>query len=342
MGDIPSTMQPVQAAHPASRRAAGWYIAAFVAVQALVLLSTFVLPGTQWFMWHDHYPALRNFGYSQRAGRLDCQVLIYGDSSSLTGMDPAVIQARTGLKTCNVSEGVTIQEVVGSDVPLQAYLKQNDPPRFLLGTWTPSGLRPDIGAFGAYMPEGALYAMQFGERRQLLHYLGRHPKLMATYSTWVLQSLADGAVDEITGKARHQIDAREERDARMGQWPYPVPPETHCVRTEYHITPDQIGRYEPSVAAFRRKYTTPQTAVIIDMSPVPTCDVSYNFYAERAAGLYDNTFDRLPIADFNEGDVHFSAPGSRYISEQAAAQILALMQKQGAAPSSVPEALTAR
>lgn len=335
-------MQPVQAPRRASRQAAAWYIVAFLAVQVLVLLSTFVLPATQWFMWHDHYPGLRNFGYSQRTGRLDCQVVIYGDSSSLTGMDPAVIQARTGLKTCNVAEGVTIQEVVGSDVPLQAYLQRNPPPRFLLGTWTPSGLRPAIASFDAYMPEGAVYAMQFGERRQLLRYLARHPKLMAKYSIWVLQALADGAVDEVTGKARHQIDARVQRDARMGQWPYPVPPETGCVRTAYHITPDQIGRYEGSVAAFRRKYTTPETTVIIDMSPVPTCDVSYNLYAERAAGLYDNTFDRLPIADFNEGDVHFSAPGSRYISEQAAAQILALMRKQGAALRRTPEAPAAR
>lgn len=330
-------MQPAQAPRSGSPRAAGWYIFFFVAVQVVLLLSTFTLPRTQWFLWHNHQPGLRNFGYSQRVGRLDCQVLIYGDSSSLTGMDPAIIQARTGLKTCNVSEGVTIQRVVGSDVPLQAYLKRNAPPRVLLGTWTASGLHPDIAPFDVYTPEGAVYAMQFGERRQLMRFLMRDRKLLVKYVIGILQNLADGAVDEVTGKARRQIDARTERDARMGQWPYPLPPETRCVRTDYHISPAEIGRHEESVAAFRRKYTTPETAVIIDMSPVPTCDVSYDLYAERAAGLHDNTFDRLPIGYFNEGDVHFSAPGSRYISEQAAAQILALLRKEGSAPSHTPE-----
>jgi hypothetical protein len=335
-------MQPVQSRPAISRTAAGWYIAGFIAVQVLVLLLTFMIPSTQWFLWHDHYPGLRNMGYSQRVGRIGCQILIYGDSSSVTGMDPAVVQAMTGLKTCNVSEGTTVQEVVGSDVPLQAYLQHNASPRFLLGTWTPSIFRPHIASFDTYTPEGAVYAMQFGERRQLLLFLLRHPNNMVKYSIWVLQSLADGVVDELNGKARHQIDARAQRSAHMGQWPYPLPPETHCVRTAMHYKAEEMKRYEASVDAFRRKYSTPATTVIVNMSPVPICDQLYDVYAQRAVGLHDNSFDRLPISDFNEGDVHFSASGSRYISEQAGRQILALMNKQKIGSPSASGALTSK
>lgn len=66
--------------------------------------------------------------------------------------------------------------------------------------------------------------------------------------------------------------------------------------------------------------------MILDISPVPDCDVLYDRYAELANGLHDNAFEPLPISYFNEGDVHFSAVGSQYISRKAAEQILALEQ----------------
>ena len=321
-------MQPVQS-HIASGRGASWfYVAAFVIAQAALLAFTFFIAGTPWFLWHNHYPGLRNFGYAHRAGGLNCEILIYGDSSSLTGFDPSVIQRITGLKTCNVSEGITIQAVVGSDEPLRAYLSRNAPPRFLIATWTPSIFRPDFESGDAYFPEGFVYALQFDDRKVFLRRMLHRPRWLVNFSIWTLESLANGFFDELTGKSRHQIDARAQRDSRAGQWPYPVPIETHCVRDNASITPDMVGRWQKSVETFRRKYSSPRTTVIIDISPVPECDTTYGLYAERSEGLHENPFERLPIRFFNQGDVHFSAEGANYISEQAGNQILSHMQLQ--------------
>ena len=153
-------MQPVQTQAPHTLRSASVYLAGFVAFQVLLLLSTFPIASTKWYLWHDSYAGLRNFGYAERAGQQNCEVLLYGDSSALTALDPAVIGQMTGLKACNISEGTTEQRVVGSDAPIQAYLRHNPPPRFLLGTWTPSMLRPDIPAHSEYQPEGVEYALQ--------------------------------------------------------------------------------------------------------------------------------------------------------------------------------------
>jgi hypothetical protein len=321
-------MQPVQFHIVSGRGVSRFYVAAFVVAQTLLLASTFYIASTPWFLWHDHYAGLRNIGYSHRAGHLDCQVLIYGDSSSLTGLDPAIIQRITGLKTCNVSEGITEQAVVGSDEPLKAYLKDNTPPRFLIGTWTPSSFRPDFGPYDSYFPEGFVYALQLGDRRKFFERMVRKPTWLGKFSIWTLQSLADGLLDEFTGKSRHQIDARAQRDARSGQWLYPSPPETQCVRGNLSIAPEQVGRWQNSVENFRNKYNSSQTTVIIDISPVPDCDASYRVYANRSAGLHDNAFERLPIRFFNEGDVHFSPEGSDYISQEAGRQILAHMKDQ--------------
>ena len=45
--------------------------------------------------------------------------------------DPDLVQRITGLKTCNLAEGVTILWVVGSRFPLDAYLENNKRPRYL-------------------------------------------------------------------------------------------------------------------------------------------------------------------------------------------------------------------
>ncbi len=108
------------------------YVVGFVGVQIFVLLLTFVVSSTPWFLTHDAYPGMRQIGYSLRLKHEDCDVVIYGDSSSLTGLDPDIIQGITGLKTCNLSEGVSIESVVGSLFPLDNYLKNNKRPLFLL------------------------------------------------------------------------------------------------------------------------------------------------------------------------------------------------------------------
>ncbi len=308
------------------------YLLAFFAIQPGVLLLAFCVAGTQWFLWHDEYPGLRNAGYSQRVGRAGCEVLIYGDSSSLTGLDPSIIGGLTHLKTCNVSEGVTIQTVVGSDVPLQAYLRQNPAPRFLLGMWTSSLFRPEIPAYNRYYPEGMTYGLDYLPRAQFLkNLLLRRPTWFVRYSVWAIDALGNGLYDEFNGKARHQIDARVQRAQRNGQWPYPLPPQTQCVRGALHLTPDAVLRWQADVEGFRRRYSTAQTTVLLDIAPVPDCDTTYGVYAQRAAGLHDNAFERLPIRFFNEGDVHFSPEGSRYVSTAAARQILQKMREQGIA-----------
>jgi hypothetical protein len=308
------------------------YVAGFVSVQILFLLLAFVAASTPWFMTHDAYPGMLQAGYSVRLKQADCDIVLYGDSSALTGLDPDIIQTMTGLKACNLSEGVTIQGVVGSRFPLDTYLKNNKRPLYLLAMYTPSLFRPYVDKFTDYQPEGVLYMLQYDRNREMLRGLLRRRRWVVNFDLWTGRQIVKDFLNRcLPGRNfKVPVDARAQRDSRHGIWPFPVPPETDCVRTAYHLLPSEFARHADSVAEMRSIYGVDGTTVLVNISPVATCDALQQTYRDLSAGLHDNLFESLPISDFNEGDVHFSADGSRHISVEAGGQILALEKRRWA------------
>lgn len=206
-------------------------------------------------------------------------------------------------------------------------------PEYLLATYTPSIYNPYTVPFRQYQVEGLTYAFEYARTKTFYKGLLHHKKWVINYALWVGRALIQNLIDQISGPHAAHPNPRDQREARNGIWPYPVPPETHCGRTERNYKPEDFRNFGSSAQEFWQKYSTGGTRVILDISPVPDCDVLYNRYAEINAGLHDNTFQCLPISFFNEGDVHFSAAGSQYISRKAAEQILALEHANSAAYS---------
>lgn len=302
------------------------YVAGFLLVQISVLIAVWFITTTPWFLTHDAYPGMKQSGYSLRLKHADCDVVLYGDSSALTGLDPEIVEKITGLKACNVAEGVTIQGVVGSRFPLDSYLANNKRPRYLLAMYTPSLFRPYVAPFTEYQPEGMLYAMQYDRGNGFYHALAHRSDWALKFDLWAGRQMIQYFLETIhlRSQAGKATDPRAQRAARRGIWPYPLPPEDHCVRTAYHIDPSSIERHEQSVAKMRSLYGGNGTTVLINIAPIPTCDVLQQTYRVKSEGLHDNPFETLPISDFNEGDVHFSPEGGRIVSTEAAQQILAL------------------
>lgn len=324
MSDVPSLVPNDDRLSPGLRTV--FYVASFVSAQVIVLLLVLGVVNTSWFLRHDDYPGMQQSGYGMRLKHADCDVVLYGDSSALTGLRPDVIQQMTGLKTCNISEGVTVQGMVGSSFPLDHYLANNKRPRYLLEMYTPSLFRPYVEPFSDYKPEGMIYAFQYDRAGEWYRGLLRHRQWLLDFVIWSGHAILQDALDRHMpwNRAEVSADPRVERDRENGVWPYPLPPETHCLRTAYHLTPAMIGRYAGSVETMRKLYDVDGTRVIINIAPVPTCDTLQQAYRDRSERLRDNAFETLPISYFNEGDVHFTPEGGRYVSIEAANQILAL------------------
>lgn len=302
-----------------SARLSRWsYLVAVLAGFLLPFAALLAIGRTDWFLQHTKYGGLAVVGYGSSLRGANCDILIYGDSSALTGLDPRVVQRRTGLKTCNISEGTTIEEVVGTDLPLQRYLAHNTPPRVLLTTWTPTILFPHQAPLRAFAVEGVWYSWRYNSWRPMLTWKGMDWTLQ--YISWECTNLLLAFAGK--NRAGHRHDFRAERAQHLGQYTYPEPPQQHCTKAYYAV--DAI-RDAASVAEFRKRYNTARTRVLIDVTPVPTCAPLFALYQTTLQGLTDNALERYPIQDFNDGDVHLSPAGTDRYSEEAAAQVLALL-----------------
>jgi hypothetical protein len=94
------------------------YLLILLGTVAAYLAGMLAVGGTQWFFYHNNYFALRNIGYSRTLHHADCQVVLTGDSSALTGLDPQAVMRVTGMTACNVAEGGTITAVTGPWTPI--------------------------------------------------------------------------------------------------------------------------------------------------------------------------------------------------------------------------------
>lgn len=286
-----------------------WAIAGLL----LSAIAVLAMGRTDWFVARCGYPALIALGYGEKLRAADCEILIYGDSSAMTGLDPRVIERRTGLKSCNIAEGTTVQDVIGTETPLDDYLAHNKPPRVLLTTWTPTIFTPYAPPMRKYSIEGMWYAFRFGDFKQLFS-----PKFFEwtlDFMTWEYRSMRKGLPAK-------PLTARAERAEHLGQISFDRPPETRCTKG---YSDDLVHREDASVELFRRKYSSQHTKVLVDITPVPDCDPLFALYLQRKVGLYDNTLERYRIYDFNDSDVHLSPAGTELYSEQAATQVKAVL-----------------
>lgn len=323
--DITPSMQPVEPIRTLSRSAALRYAILLAAAPFLFVAVVCWVGSTEWFLLHDAYPGARVMGYGEQLHDKNCQILLYGDSTALTELDPSIISARTGLTACNISEGAPVQEISGSNFVLDEYLRHNARPLYLVSAWSATWFRPETPRDSGYAPEGVIYAMHYDHSGFGLFLL--HPQHLISFIGWVAKRLVADIDERLSGEHARvwAHDERASRAQRLGIWTYRSPPETSCTRVRAPI-PLDIAANRESVQAFRQRYSVGGTHVIIDVSAVANCDFNLQRYRAATAGLSDNSLQVLPIRAFNQGDVHISPEGARYMSNQIADQILALMK----------------
>jgi len=331
---VPPTMQPVEPAQQFRESAPTLYILFFTFAPVALLALSFFIASKPWFLLHDNYPMLRNsLGYSLRAPA--CEIVIYGDSTALAGYDPAIIQQKTGLSTCNISEVLPIQYFVGSDYPLDLYLARNPRPKFLLIGWEASSFHPVPDSFGNAQgpPEGVMYALNYGHYPHLWRNFLKTPKSVVKFGIWVEYSLIQSAMNSAHGiKEIDPFATHGSRDQLRGLLQYPSPPQTQCTRKFFRDPLTMpLPQTAAAISAFRERYSAGGTRVLIDVTPIADCSTDKAELLHSTQGLSDNQLEFLPIGLFNASDVHLGPAGSPLVSAQAADQILALMHQDDAA-----------
>lgn len=305
------------------------YLWTVLCLPLLVLFLAFPLARTNWFLHHNGYPPLRSVGYGDRLKQANCDVVIFGDSTALVGLEPSVVERATGLTACNIAEGMPLL-IVNGFTPLDHYLRQNRPPRYLVFMFLPRDFH-GIQEWGEPV-EGIGYLLRYDLTSQSILKLMLHSSKSFEFAQWAWRAVVTDLVQSaelslsVTPKRSDtKEDPEDERIRRKGAYnPYHKAPGNACMGPKEAPLPAQAGWIEET----RRRYGVNGTTVIFNSAPVPECDPFRDFNERNIRGLHDNTFQALPASMFSDW-MHVGLTGSALISEQLGEQIAALEQVAG-------------
>jgi len=301
-------------AHP-TRKAFVFYCLAIAVVPLISMAGSFLMARSSWYIRHQRNSYLAISDYPFTLKNSNCEVIIYGDSSALTGVSPLVIEAATSLRTCNIAQPNTALAIVGTFV-LDSYLKNNPHPRFLIFQFTAPDFAPGDLNDRLY-EEGALQLTRHKLDLQTFRLFIRHPMQTLEFSEFVLRTAlierdwTDGTYDRAWTQIR----------TTHGLFTAPGPPLKTCVGGLEVRAPDPAW-----IRQLRTKYSQEGTRVLVYVAPYPECDSSYDYYSEKLANLSDNRLRRFSIGMFNEKN-HFTREGADLNSKNIGEDIAGMLRE---------------
>jgi len=298
-----------------ARRSYVYYCLAIALVPVVSVSSSLFIARSSWYVRHQRNSYLAISDYPFVLKNSNCDVLIYGDSSALTGVSPSIIEAATSLRTCNIAQPNTALAIVGT-FALDSYLSNNNRPRFLIFQFT----APDFALIdpnGKIYEEGALQLMRHKLDLQTLSLFARHPMQLLQFSEFILRT---GLVERDWTAGTYNRSWAEVRAAK-GLFTSPASPLNNCVGALEVRAPD------PSfIRGLRSKYSEQGTRVLVYAAPYPECDGSFDYYSGKLADLADNRLQRFDIHLFNEKN-HFTRVGAELNSKRIAEDIAKILRQ---------------
>jgi hypothetical protein len=297
------------------------YVAPLILAPALILLLAILVVPTQWFAEHSGDPFLVTLGYGAQLRNADCRILIYGDSTAMIGVNPDVIQRRTGMSTCNIAETEGMSMINGTMV-LDQFLEHNSHPQFIVFLYAPEDLDPQSQRGNTLVStfEAVTYRLRQPNKLMSVVALMRHPE---DFFSWAIHG-ARWAMDSISAKPLPP-EIRLGRFKTHGQASLKDPLMTSCSALPSINPPNRAW-----VNSLRSKYTVNGTTVLVDAMLLPVCDPGLGYYQRELSGVIDNRLDPLPVRDYHSGGRHVNPTGSVPLSGMIADQV---MEQLHAAPT---------
>jgi len=305
------------------------YIVAVIFVPLLCFALLFWGVTTDWFLRHNDYPFLATIGYGRGLKDVNCQVVMYGDSGAVTGMDPRVVERITHMKACNIAQLGTVR-LVDETSTLDLYLSQNARPKYIVFQYHPWEFHryrtwnDPLDSFIEPIYFLIRYRFNAGTARILI----THHRETFQFITWEFNSLARGLFLKSLhlGPSYIYDDAAKRRAEDAGLYSLPLPPETHC-EAGFGLRPEGLY-YDPEwTNGLRSKYQSKADHVLLNVQPLPDCLPIAALVDTRLKGRYDNIFQTLPINLFNDKDGHYTDQGAAVNSTAIANEILAQEQR---------------
>jgi hypothetical protein len=244
-----------------------------------------------------------------------CDVVVFGDSTAMTGVDPAVVENETGFHTCNIAVTNAVLAVTGN-LTLDRFLAQNERPKVLVVQLSPDDFQAANRVWHhTIYAEGLLELLRHGQPKEARRVLISHPHEAANFAGYAAGFTAYYALRDAWFHATHLQPEEDRLQLRTDTTFFtpPSPARTYC-ETDAPFTDPTQGAFSRALAdEFRRRYADRAAVVLVDVAPIPSCDSNLQAYATQLEGITSNPLHALPIAAFNDGR-HYTADGSRMVS----------------------------
>lgn len=290
------------------------YCAILLLLPALFLLSSILIVRSASFPKVSADPFLLFSDTPFTAKDQDCDILIFGDSTAATGVDPLTVQERTGLKTCNIAQSQSILAIMGTK-PLDTFLRHNRPPQVLVLQFAPETL--SIAREDFFWPEGLTVLLRHDFGPRAIYRLARNLHQSYGFALWAIKY----RISSLRSVPNLHLTETLYRQHR-GLIVLPKPPESRCEMTFSYEPPDASW-----IRSLRAKYSTAATQVIVNVSPIPTCAANAVQISSSLHRLTDNALPLYPIRLFCDLDRHLNLDGAIRFSQQLAQQILSKTPK---------------
>jgi hypothetical protein len=319
---------------PKKRAVFARYVFFLVLPLVLAYLSTLALvmvPAVHYERWgtSEWGPILE---YPFRVQHQNADVVIFGDSSAFLGIDPRLVNEQLHIHSLVLPNTIGSLPLSG-DMSLDEYLSHNTPPRLLVLYFAPWDLdyRDSVGDH--FLFEGEEMLLHNGSLQQVFAFARRKPlellafplRVNSTLSLHsVLTALRDGNREQTTARALGHVDYHA-----------PLPPiAAPCLIPSEFVTEHRTA----SVQALIRRYSTPQTRVVVYLAPVPGCTNAPAVVHLDFGNIAAKPPSILPPNDFSaDGSYAHLLPSSVATASTLFAQALRLdLAPQSAPPPSAP------
>jgi hypothetical protein len=270
-------------------------------------------------------PYVQVLDYPFSLEHVDCDILIYGDSAAMTGLDPGTIEQQRHLKTCNIAQMRPVIALLGT-LPVDHYLSRNKAPKYLVIQMSPETFYFDHGweKVSTFEPITLLLRQRSGA---ITYWeLAKHPLQTFRFAKTALMDryLPDRKV--VTAYEQSYSHTVSDYYKTRGLLSIPKPPASRCQYGEFAFDFPVDTKWIEDV---RNKYSARGIKVLVNVSAVPECDKEIAFYRKTLLPHVDDELQVLPISLFNESDRHFTPEGVSVVSTSLSKQIEDLEARKG-------------
>jgi hypothetical protein len=241
------------------------YLLTLSGVMALLYITPFFFARSALYDRVNPSFFARPLNYAFETAGQNADVVIFGDSTALLGIDPSRMSSALGVKVLNlVNTQPTL--VVNDDLSLRRYLQANRPPRlivFYFAPWDFDFGHNDFDSWPTY--DGEEILLRHGNSREIVAFVRNHPHEAAVFplkfylNAWqfTLHHVPHAHQEEQLRATRGHVDS-----------PEPSIMTVPCHFPQYLIDHVRFNW----VHDLGGRYRSPQTQVLFYVAPVPACD----------------------------------------------------------------------